>query len=539
MDSVALVGAALDNLAQEDDVLVPLLDGEVEIPRARVGAGELGQLVVVRREERSGLDPVGDIFGDGPGQADSVEGARSPPHLVEYDQAAVGGVVQDIGGLVHLDHEGRLSPGQVVARADPGEEPVDDADLGLLSRDEAAGLGQQGQESHLADVGGLAGHVWPGDDHDVVLVIEVDRVGDEGFGRRYSLDYRMTPLLDQQPGSVVHHGPDVAALRRQGGEGDEHVEFGESLGSLLQQRYLVRDLIPQGGEDLVFEIDGPLPGVENFVLVFLELGSDVAFAVLQGLLADVVFGDVVLVRVGDLEVVAEDLVVADLQVGDRGAVDLFLLVAGEPLAALGAHHPQLIELLAVPFPDHAAFPELEGRLVPESLLQPDAELGQGRHALADAGDDCRVQGSEQLLDPRYDLQGVGQGAQVPGVGAAVADPGADSLEVVYLLEQVDSLLADLLVIHQPRDTLLALDDLLDAGQGLENPGLQLPAAGRRGRSVEGAEQGSLLFTITLRAGQLERATGGSIDGDDAGLLVGSDGVEVLQRDLLGLLDIAQ
>ena len=75
--------------------------------------------------------------------------------------------------------------------------------------------------------------------------------------------------------------------------------------------------------------------------MLLELGSDVPLGVLDRLLADVVAGDVAALGLGlgvrDLDVIAEDLVEADLQALDPGAPDLLGLKLGDPrLAPLGA-----------------------------------------------------------------------------------------------------------------------------------------------------------------------------------------------------------
>ena len=51
---------------------------------------------------------------------------------------------------------------------------------------------------------------------------------------------------------------------------------------------------------------------QDLALILLELRCDEALGIGQGLLADVVFRDQVQVGVGDLNVVAEDLIVPDL-----------------------------------------------------------------------------------------------------------------------------------------------------------------------------------------------------------------------------------
>ena len=52
LDAVAAIGAARHDLPQEDDVVVPLARRHVEVHDARQRIGEVGELVVVRREQR-------------------------------------------------------------------------------------------------------------------------------------------------------------------------------------------------------------------------------------------------------------------------------------------------------------------------------------------------------------------------------------------------------------------------------------------------------------------------------------------------------
>ena len=83
LDAVALVGAALDDFAQEDDLVVPFAHGDVEILHARQAAGQFGQLVVMGGEERLGADLVVQVLDDAPGQAQAVKGAGAAADLVQ------------------------------------------------------------------------------------------------------------------------------------------------------------------------------------------------------------------------------------------------------------------------------------------------------------------------------------------------------------------------------------------------------------------------------------------------------------------------
>ena len=68
--------------------------------------------MVVRGEERlrSSVGIVVEILDDRPGDGDPVIGARPTAQLVEEDEGAWCEGIEDTGGLLHLDHEGRLTP---------------------------------------------------------------------------------------------------------------------------------------------------------------------------------------------------------------------------------------------------------------------------------------------------------------------------------------------------------------------------------------------------------------------------------------------
>ena len=96
------------------------VDGDVHVLDAREDVRERRQLVVVRGEER----PRGDFLAvveeldHGPGDGHAVERARPAADLIEDDERIGRRVVEDLGGLHHLDHEGRLAGREVVLGAD-------------------------------------------------------------------------------------------------------------------------------------------------------------------------------------------------------------------------------------------------------------------------------------------------------------------------------------------------------------------------------------------------------------------------------------
>ena len=50
VDAVAAIGAAFDDAVEEDDLVFPFADGDVEVADAFEALGQVGELVIMRRE---------------------------------------------------------------------------------------------------------------------------------------------------------------------------------------------------------------------------------------------------------------------------------------------------------------------------------------------------------------------------------------------------------------------------------------------------------------------------------------------------------
>jgi hypothetical protein len=130
----------------------------MEVAHAREVRGEVGELVVVGREQRLGPGPAaGEVLRHRPGDGEAVEGGGAAPDLVEEDQAPRV-AWRRMCGLLHLDHEGRLAA-EGWSEAPTRVNAIDEAELGLARGHEAAHLRHHHDERGLAQVGGLAAHV--------------------------------------------------------------------------------------------------------------------------------------------------------------------------------------------------------------------------------------------------------------------------------------------------------------------------------------------------------------------------------------------
>ncbi|KPM74586.1 hypothetical protein AOG27_21010, partial [Pseudoalteromonas lipolytica] len=198
--------------------------------------------------------------------------------------------------------EGGASAGQVVRGADAGKDTVHRADLRLVCRHEAAGVGEQHDQRCLAHVGGLAAHVGAGDHQHAAVVAHHQVVGHEGSVGD-SLHHRVATAADGDArglGQVrAHELQGAGAL----GEGAQHVQRRQCPSAGLEGV----ELGVEGVEESLIEqlLPGECPGLrrQRLVLELLELGDDEALGVLQGLAADIVRRGLLGLGARDLDIV--------------------------------------------------------------------------------------------------------------------------------------------------------------------------------------------------------------------------------------------
>ncbi len=367
VDAIRFVGAAGHHLVQEDDVLAVLRYVQVEVAHLRQPLLHLDQLVVVRGEERAraALRVIVQILDDGPGDSHAVVGAGPTPHLVQNKQAARRGVVEDVRRLHHLHHKGRLTRRQLVRSADAREDAVRHPDVRRVRRDETAHLRHQHDQRGLPQKDALARHVRPGDDVDALVSVHRQVVGREGLALR-ALDHGMAPGLDPQDRRLIKRRADVAIAQRHLRQRRGHVQSRQRLRRAQQRRRVGRYTSAYLLEKPRLQLADALLGVEDAAFVLLELRRDVALRVDQRLLTLVVVGYPIEIGLGHLDVVAVDLVVANLEALDARPLLLLLLQPGDPVASVLAGVDDAIQILREAGADQPAAAYLRRRIVDDS-----------------------------------------------------------------------------------------------------------------------------------------------------------------------------
>ena len=322
-------------------------------------------------------------------------------------------MAQDVRGLDHLHHEGGLTPGQVVAGADAGEDAVDQADLGALSGHEAAGVGHEHDERRLPQIGRFAAHVGTREQDDLLLfAVQSDIVRNETRGaphrRRRTFDHWMTPLADLDPAPGRQHArPHVVVAAGYLGQGDQAVDLRQRAGQLQEPRGLLRSLRPQPLEQLLFERELAALGAEDLLFQRLQFVGDIALGIGQRLPAHVVVGNPMLLGLPHFEVVTEDPVVADLERRDAGRLAFLSFETGDVPLAVPRQRPEPIQLRVDASGDHAALGQGSGRLR-EHRVQTRSEFGQRIHR-GETFQELRLKPGKGPQHGRRLAQGIPQG----------------------------------------------------------------------------------------------------------------------------------
>ena len=154
----------------------------------------------------------------------------------------------------------------------------------------------------------------------------------------------MTATGDLDAGLLSQPRPNPAIASGNRCQRGDRVELPEPGGNVQEVTGRSRDPPAELRKKRLLPRDDRPVGVEHQALLFLQLGRDVTLAVDQGLLAHVFGRHRLAIGMTDFEVVAEDLIEADLERANRGALTLPLLQVGDPLARGVGTVVQTIEL---------------------------------------------------------------------------------------------------------------------------------------------------------------------------------------------------
>ena len=155
---------------------------------------------------------------------------------------------------------------------------------------------------------------------------------------------------------------------------------------------------------------------------------------------------------------------------------------------------EVVYLLVVALPDHAALTDKEGRLVHNGGLQFLPQLREVAKRPAQPLQQRRGQAVQQLPDAGHFGEPHPQGLQILAVGVAVDDAADEPLQIRDLPEGEEQLLPHHQIVHQIGNGVQSPVDLHRREEGTFQPLAQLPAAhGGAGLVQHPEETAFLLF----------------------------------------------
>ncbi len=348
MNAERVFRAAGHQFAQEDHLAVDLAHAHIIVFYAREETLHLVELMIVGCEERAclRLSVLVQMLHDGPRNGYAIVGRGATAQLIEEHERARRHIVQDVGGLGHLNHERRLAQREVVGRSHTGEDLVDHAHMCALCRHEAAHLCHERDEGCLAKQGRLARHVGTGDDHDLLAVaVEEDVVGHIALAHRQLRLYDgVTALLYVEHNIVGHLGAHIAVLVGSLGERQQAVETCRHRGVDLYVGNIGLHVGNKLAEETCLERQDLLVGTHDLLLILLQLLGDVTLSLGERLLAHPLWRHLVLIGVAHLKIISKHVVVAHLERGNARALRLALLDLQQVVASVARDLPQLVKL---------------------------------------------------------------------------------------------------------------------------------------------------------------------------------------------------
>ena len=202
----------------------------------------------------------------------------------------------------------------------------------------------------------------------VIGIVEERVVRDEEAVLLRLLDDGVTPLADVERARQVHLGADVIVLHGGLGQRAQRIQPRDAVGGLLDAVNICCDHVAYLAEVAVFEVVYPVLRCQERVFKLLQLLGEIALVRDKRLLAYVVGGDVFKPRgFRHVNIVAEHLVVADLELLYARALALTLLQLRDHLGAVVADVAQLIDLFGVALAQYPTLADGKRRLIDERL----------------------------------------------------------------------------------------------------------------------------------------------------------------------------
>ena len=293
------------------------------------------------------------------------------------------------------------------------------------------------------------------------------------------------------------------------------------------------------GIDALFDDEHLLLGAEDLLFVLLQLLGDIAFGVGQRLLADPRLRHLLLMGVAHLDIVAEDVVVADFQRRNARRLALALLDAGQIVLAVEGDAAQVVQFGVHAVGDHAALLNLVVErigidLAGDAVAHPFQQVDLSGQCVQ-----LRVVGRfERGLEQLDGEKRVFQLHQLAGRDARRGDARSDTLHIPHQRHLFAHDVGQIGVPDEFLDHVQPLPDLHGVLDRHGDPPFQQTAAHRRQRTVDDVGETALLAGAVRRE-EFEVADRELVDPDVILLIDTRYGGDVRDVAVLGEFEVVE
>ncbi len=237
----------------------------------------------------------------------------------------------------------------------------------------------------------------------------------------------MSSALDPEGEASVDRRPDVVLARRKLGERRRDVDLGERPRGAADRRLLRRDARRKVVEDRKLDLERALRGACDLLFELAKLGRGEAHGACHRLPMDEFLGaGACLERLrlagGDLDEIAEHVVVPDLERADAALLRVARLQPGDDAPALVAKRARFVERRVVARAHEAAVALQKRKVVGERRFQ---RFGERRQLRADVGEVIARTGRRNVGAPTFALIVL----QLPVYGVGCLKASADHVEI--------------------------------------------------------------------------------------------------------------
>ena len=303
----------------------------------------------------------------------------------------------------------------------------------------------------------------------------------------------MTAVLDENTAASVHLGANVLITRRNGCKRTVNVQLGKERRRCLNTRAACGNRRSDLLEKLVFQGAELVRRTENSRFLVLQILRDISLAIYERLLSYVVVGDHGKKRLRNLNIVSENLVVANLQGLDTRGFLLVRLDLLYPALAVISNSAELIHVGVIAVCNHAAVADGKRRIVNDRRVNKRTYVLKLVKLAVNAMKLSALTGSKLSLNFGDNPRRICHRAQILCGSGAVNDTGNKSFKVENRRKQLGKLLSQNEIVVKLADGTLSLNYTADTKQRVLYPLAKHSGARRSACLIKHPQQRALLL----------------------------------------------